>query len=142
MPRTASKGRKSAKTPAKPSPKKAAASPAPAPAPAAPATPKMAFEENDEVLAKWPGTSLYFRAKVTYVRDDDQEYDVQYEDGTIFTIKAKDVSKRQEIKPKAKPRSRSRGRSPGRAKAKKAAPASPDSPKTEPAPRASRWVYI
>ena len=63
MPRTASKGRKSAKTPAKPSPKKAAASPAPAPAPAAPAAPKMAFEENDEVLAKWPGTSLYFRAK-------------------------------------------------------------------------------
>ena len=120
MPRTASKGRKStAKTPAKASPsKKTAAAATPAPAAA-----KMVFEENDEVLAKWPGTSLFFRAKVTYVREDDQEYDVQYEDGTIFTIKAKDVSKRQEVKPKAKPRSRSRGRSPGR-KAK-ATPASP-----------------
>ena len=28
------------------------------------------------------------------MRDDDNEYDVQYEDGTIFTIKAKDVKKR------------------------------------------------
>ena len=34
------------------------------------------------------------QAKVNFVRDDDNEYDVQYEDGTIFTIKAKDVKKR------------------------------------------------
>ena len=31
---------------------------------------------------------------MNFVRDDDNEYDVQYEDGTIFTIKAKDVKKR------------------------------------------------
>ena len=54
---------------------------------AAPATPKekeeivsvyiMAFTEGDHVMAKWPGTNLYFNAKVTFVRDEDNEYDVQ-----------------------------------------------------------------
>jgi hypothetical protein len=28
------------------------------------------------------------QAKVTYVRDDDAEYDVEYENGTVYTIKA------------------------------------------------------
>lgn len=37
----------------------------------------MDFQEGDEVLAKWPGTNLYFQAKVTYVREEDDEYDVQ-----------------------------------------------------------------
>ena len=54
----------------------------------------MAFDEGDEIMARWPGTSLYFKAKVNFVRDDDNEYDVVYEDGTVFTIKAKDVKKR------------------------------------------------
>lgn len=79
---------------------------------------EMAFTEGDGVMAKWPGTNLFFKAKVTFVRDEDNEYDVQYEDGTIFTIKAKDV-KKQIVQVKKRPaRSRSRGRSPGR----KAAP--------------------
>lgn len=51
---------------------------------AAPKTPEeivtvfeMAFTEGDKVMAKWPGTNLYFKAKVTFVRDEDNEYDVQ-----------------------------------------------------------------
>ena len=53
---------------------------------ASPETPKegevitvyeMAFTEGDAVMAKWPGTNLFFKAKVTFVRDDDNEYDVQ-----------------------------------------------------------------
>ena len=38
---------------------------------------EMAFTEGDKIMAKWPGTNLYFKAKVRYVRDDDNEYDVQ-----------------------------------------------------------------
>ena len=37
----------------------------------------MAFTEGDGVMAKWPGTNLFFKAKVTFVRDEDNEYDVQ-----------------------------------------------------------------
>ena len=37
----------------------------------------MAFTEGDAIMAKWPGTNLYFKAKVTFVRDEDNEYDVQ-----------------------------------------------------------------
>merc|ERR1712008_147447 len=48
----------------------------------------MAFEEGDEVMAKWPGTALFFKSKVTYVRTDDNEYDIQFEDGTVYTLKA------------------------------------------------------
>ena len=38
---------------------------------------EMAFTEGDAIMAKWPGTNLYFKAKVTFVRDEDKEYDVQ-----------------------------------------------------------------
>ena len=37
----------------------------------------MNFTEGEHVMAKWPGTNLFFNAKVTFVRDDDNEYDVQ-----------------------------------------------------------------
>merc|ERR1719507_2172881 len=96
----------------------------------------MAFDEGAEIMARWPGTSLYFKAKVNFVRDDDNEYDVQYEDGTIFTIKAKDVKKRSiaddKTAKKATPsRSRSRGRSPARKKSPaRAAPAAAAKPKS------------
>merc|ERR1712083_652036 len=74
----------------------------------------MAFEEGDEVMAKWPGTALFFKSKVTYVRADDNEYDIQFEDGTVYTLAAKEVRKTVAIaKPKSeRKRSRSRGRSP------------------------------
>ena len=58
---------------------------------------------------------------MTFVREDDNEYDVAYEDGTVFTIPSKDVKKRTTMASAAKEkkaatpsRSRSRGRSPGR----------------------------
>ena len=51
---------------------------------------------------------------MNFVRDDDNEYDVQYEDGTIFTIKAKDVKKRSIADDKtAKKATPSRSRSVG-----------------------------
>ncbi len=157
--RSASRGRgKAAASPAKtpkaktpaasPSPKKKTPAPKSAkktPAKKAAATPKvykMDFNEGDSVMAKWPGTSLYFKAKVTFVRDDDNEYDVQYEDGTIFTIKASQVKATRAVpasatkKTPSRARSRSRGRSPGR-KAKPSPARTPKSPKS-PVKRASR----
>ena len=78
---------------------------------------------------------MFFKAKISFVRDDDNEYDVTFEDGTVFTLKAKDV--KREIKPretKGTPsRSRSRGRSPARKP--KSAPASPAAKPTPAAPK-------
>merc|ERR1712106_814151 len=33
----------------------------------------MAFAEGDEVMARWPGSSLFFKAKVTMVRDEEDQ---------------------------------------------------------------------
>ena len=51
------------------------------------ASPGMQFGEGDAVMARWPGSSLFFKAKINFVRDDDNEYDVEYENGTVYTIK-------------------------------------------------------
>ena len=82
---------------------------------------------------------------MTFVRDDDNEYDVQYEDGTVFTIKAKDVKRQtmadKSAKKTATPsRSRSRGRSPARKKSPARTPAKTKSPasKSTAATRSSR----
>ena len=85
---------------------------------------KMAFAEADEVMARWPGSSLFFKAKVTMVREEEDEYDVEYENGTVYTIRAKDVYKSASKimkKATASRRSKSRGRSAAREKKPKAA---------------------
>jgi len=81
------------------------------------------FKEGEEVMARWPGSSLFFKAKVSYVRPEDNEYDVEYENGTVYTIKAKDVYKQDSsvMKKTGRGRSKSRGRSPARAKSTKSA---------------------
>ena len=83
------------------------------------------FSEGDAVMARWPGSSLFFKAKVTLVREADEEYDVEYENGTVYTIRAKDVYKADaKVLKKAtgtrRSKSRGRGRSAGRSKAKAA----------------------
>merc|ERR1712051_820169 len=98
----------------------------------------MAFEEGDEVMAKWPGTALFFKSKVTYVRSDDNEYDIQFEDGTVYTLKAKEVRKTVKVTASKteRRRSRSRGRSPARKTAESPeAPKKPATPKTLKAPK-------
>merc|ERR1719319_1834803 len=57
-------------------------------------------------MGRWPGSNLYFKAKVALLRDEDNEYDVEFSNGTVFTLKAKDVYKDM---PK-RGRSKSRGR--------------------------------
>merc|ERR1712020_534978 len=141
-------GSKGAKAPAKVSSSSKAAETVAETTPAVEKSPEvivtvyeMAFTEGDPVMSKWPGTNLYFKSKVTFVRDEDNEYDVQYEDGTIFTLKAKDVKKQITVPTKRPARSRSRGRSPGRkGRSRKVVDQSPDTspevkPKATPKPK-------
>lgn len=81
----------------------------------------MAFEVGDVVLARWPGSKLYYNAKVQFVREDDNEYDVEYENGIVFTLAAKDVMRQSAGLPRKalhsrKSKSKSRARSVGRGK--------------------------
>ena len=67
-------------------------------------------------ISSFTGTALFFKSKVTYVRSDDNEYDIQFEDGTVYTLKAKEVRKTVKVAASKteRRRSRSRGRSPAR----------------------------
>merc|ERR1719384_1320541 len=82
-------------------------------------------------MARWPGSSLFFKAKVVLVREEDEEYDVEYENGTVYTVRAKDVYKADsKVLKKAagarRSKSRGRGRSAGRQKKAAAEPAAGD----------------
>ena len=67
-------------------------------------------------IFSFTGTALFFKSKVTYVRSEDNEYDIQFEDGTVYTLKAKEVRKTVKVAASKteRRRSRSRGRSPAR----------------------------
>merc|ERR1739842_245562 len=81
--------------------------------------PKLDFAEGAAVMARWPGSSLFFKAKVTLVREEEQEYDVEFENGTVYTLKGKDVYKADsKVMKKAPTRARSKSRGRGRPKAK------------------------
>lgn len=69
------------------------------------------IEEGADVMGRWPGSNLYFKAKVTLVREEENEYDVEFENGTVFTIKAKDVYREKVVRGRSKSRGRSQGRS-------------------------------
>ena len=94
----------------KQTPKAKKAKPAKVPEPA------MDFAEGAAVMARWPGSSLFFKAKVTLLREEEQEYDVEFENGTVYTLKAKDVYKASsKIMKKAPAPTRGRSKSKGRA---------------------------
>jgi len=93
--------------------------------------PKMQFAEGAEVMGRWPGSSLFFKAKVTMLREETDEYDVEFENGTVYTLKAKDVHKLSAvIKQKKITRGRSKSKSRGRP-ARKSTVASPISPQSD-----------
>ena len=79
----------------------------------------MQFNVGDSVMAKWPGSKLFYIAKIQLVRAEDNEYDVEYENGSVFTIPAKDTYKQNSVsfrkaihsnRSKSKSRARSKGR--------------------------------
>merc|ERR1719296_607913 len=63
-------------------------------------------------MGRWPGSNLYFKAKVVLVRDEDNEYDVEFSNGTVFTLKAKDVYKDMPKRGRSKSRGRGEARAP------------------------------
>jgi len=80
---------------------------------------KMLFEGGDEVMAKWPGSKLYYNAKVQIARADENEYDVEFENGIVFTTSAKDIYRPSSgalRKAVTSRKSKSRARSTGRGK--------------------------
>jgi len=100
--------------------------------------PTLEFGEGAAVMARWPGSSLFFKAKVTLAREDEAEYDVEFENGTVYTLKAKDVYKADsKVMKKAPARGRSKSRGRGRKKAD-AVDSAPAAEKTEePKPEAA-----
>merc|ERR1719319_832494 len=63
-------------------------------------------------MGRWPGSNLYFKAKVVLLRDEDNEYDVEFSNGTVFTLKAKDVYKDMPKRGRSKSRGRAEARAP------------------------------
>ena len=51
------------------------------------------YKEGEEVMARWPGSKLYYKARIQLVRPEEGEYDVEYENGVVFTLTARDVYK-------------------------------------------------
>jgi len=80
---------------------------------------KMLFEAGESAMARWPGSKLYYNAKIQFVRADENEYDVEFENGIVFTVGAKDVFRQssgtlRKAVTSRKSKSKSRARSTGR----------------------------
>ncbi|CAH2255710.1 lamin-B receptor isoform X1 [Pelobates cultripes] len=84
--------------------------------------PGQKFENGQDVMGRWPGSSLYYEVKVVSFDVPSQLYTVRYKnDGTVFKLKEADMKhlnvfrnkKRSSVSPSRR-RSRSRSRSPAR----------------------------
>lgn len=82
------------------------------------------FAIGDRVLARWPGTTLYYQGEVEDFNDIEYLVAFQDEDQSKLAIKYKDVRRMADFRS----RSRSRGRSPARSSKKSPARAAPKSP--------------
>ncbi|XP_071485051.1 delta(14)-sterol reductase TM7SF2-like [Diadema antillarum] len=83
--------------------------------------PSSTFDVGTAVMAKWPGSNLWFKSTILDVTEDG--YSVRYEDGTEEDIPKKDVMAESYF---TRSRSRSRSRSPGRRRSR--SPARKSSP--------------
>ena len=71
------------------------------------------YKEGEEVMARWPGSKLYYNARIQLVREGEGEYDVEYENGIIFTLTARDVYKQGGSAKKSSRRSKTNSRKSG-----------------------------
>ena len=44
------------------------------------------LKEGDEVMAKWPGTTLYYKAIVMSLKHDEEECEVIFSNDTVFDL--------------------------------------------------------
>ncbi|XP_071963096.1 delta(14)-sterol reductase TM7SF2-like [Antedon mediterranea] len=80
---------------------------------------KKQFSVGEEVRAKWPGSSLWFKATIKSIEDDDVF--VTFEDGTEDVVRKNDISRDGSFRSRSKSPARragrrSRSRSPARRK--------------------------
>lgn len=82
----------------------------------------MKFKAGDKVMAKWPGSALYFHATVKSIDEDEETAEVLYEDGTEMDVPLQYLANETAFrrrKSKSPSRRRSRSRSPARSPARK-----------------------
>jgi len=51
----------------------------------------MKWSEGDKVMAKWPGTGLYFHAVILTIKEHEDSADVKFEDGSEMTLPIKSL---------------------------------------------------
>uniref|UniRef100_A0A8C5WCH4 Lamin B receptor n=1 Tax=Leptobrachium leishanense TaxID=445787 RepID=A0A8C5WCH4_9ANUR len=82
------------------------------------------FENGEDVMGRWPGSSLYYEVRIASFDPQTQLYSVRYKDGTELELKDGDIRTLHSFRNKKGPvspsrrRSRSRSRSPGRRRSK------------------------
>nr|XP_002126360.1 delta(14)-sterol reductase-like [Ciona intestinalis] len=78
----------------------------------------MRWSTGDKVMAKWPGSALYFPGIIQDIDEDDDSAEVLFNDGTTMDVPIKHIKKEEEFKRRARSkspaRSRRRSQSPGR----------------------------
>ncbi|XP_078001247.1 delta(14)-sterol reductase TM7SF2-like [Glandiceps talaboti] len=79
--------------------------------------PPRRFKTGEKVMAKWPGSNLWFPATVN--ASVGSKYEVKFEDGSDFEVEAKCVNAEVSFRP----RSRSRSKSPARRTRRSRSPA-------------------
>ncbi|XP_029448948.1 delta(14)-sterol reductase [Rhinatrema bivittatum] len=85
--------------------------------------PGQKYANNELVMGRWPGSSLYYEVEVVSFDDTTERYTVKYKDGTELELKESDIKyitsfrskkRRSGSSSPSRRRSRSRSRSPGR----------------------------
>ncbi|XP_053315584.1 delta(14)-sterol reductase LBR isoform X2 [Spea bombifrons] len=55
--------------------------------------PGRKYEDGEDVMGRWPGSSLYYEVRVVSFDDADQLYTVRYKDGTELELRESDIKK-------------------------------------------------
>ncbi|XP_070571098.1 delta(14)-sterol reductase TM7SF2-like [Ptychodera flava] len=87
---------------------------------------------GDTVMARWPGSKLWFPASV--IGTVDNKYTVKFEDGSEFELDAKSVNTEVSFRPRSRSRSPARRRSTGRRRSKSPSRRRSPSPKRQGSP--------
>uniref|UniRef100_S4R4L3 Delta(14)-sterol reductase TM7SF2 n=1 Tax=Petromyzon marinus TaxID=7757 RepID=S4R4L3_PETMA len=76
------------------------------------------FTIGEEVMARWPGSCMWYKVQVLSYSEESSIYNVKYEDGTELELETSSIKKigsfRTPRKSRSRSRSRSRSKSPGR----------------------------
>lgn len=83
--------------------------------------PATKYQKGDQVMGRWPGSTLYYEVKVLGYDFESGYYTVIYKDGTELELREQDIKNSGSFQ--LRTRSRSRSRSPGRRRSRSRSPA-------------------